>query len=254
MKIFRTPGQDSFLAVVADGLGGHSGGSLAAQTVVETAGRYWKSRPPGPNREEFLIDLTQECHAAVNRAAEESGLDPRSTLAALLVSGAEIVSIHAGDSRVMQFSATELVGRTLDHSIAQLNVLRGAITEEELATHPDQNKLFMQIGGKDLPDAQVEHWNLAEGRRFVVCSDGFWEIFSPEEIHLIFASPDPERELEERISEKLRRLRRHDNTTAILVEFPAPRRHTHGYLIGALLLAMLASLGLLLSLGQAPIP
>ena len=227
---------------MADGLGGHRGGSLAAQTVVETAEICWKSRSADLDTEGFLNELVRECHDAVNKAGAEQGLDPRSTLAALLVRGANATSIHAGDSRVMQFSETGLTKRTLDHSLAQLNVLRGVIAEEELATHPDQTKLFTQVGGEDAPEAQIEHWNLAEGRRFVVCSDGFWEIFSAQEILEVFALTHPCCELEARLSEKLDRLRGHDNTTAILAEVAAPKRHWHSFLTGALLLAVLFSI------------
>ena len=253
MKVLRSPGGDAFLLVVADGLGGHRGGALAAQTVVETAERCWNSRSEDLDAECFLTDLVRECHAAVNRAGHEPGLDPRSTLVALLGRGAEVTSIHAGDSRVMQFSGTGLARRTLDHSIPQLNVLRGVIAEEALATHPDQKKLFTQIGGKDAPEAQIERWDLVEGRRFAVCSDGFWEIFSPNEILAVFESSNPGRELEARFADKLERLQRHDNTTAILAEVAAPRRRRRWFVMGALLLAVLAPV-LLLNLRTQPLP
>ena len=123
----------------------------------------------------------------------------------------------------MQFSGTGLARRTLDHSIAQLNVLRGVITEEELATHPDQNKLFTQIGGQDAPEAQVERWNLAEGRRFAVCSDGFWEVFSPDRNpgglrHRLIPGANWNSALPRNWS-----VCGHDNTTASLAEVAAPR-------------------------------
>ena len=245
MKVFRSPEKNESLLLVADGLGGHSGGRLAAQTIVRVADHCWESRKQNQNAEDFLEDLVRKCHAAVNRVGKELGLDPRSTLAALLVQGSEITTIHAGDSRVIQFSDARLVKRTLDHSIGQLNVLRGVISEEELATHPDQTKLITQIGGEEIPDAEVEHWNPAEGRDFVLCTDGFWEIFSPDEILAVFASPDPMRDLNARYSAKFARLRRHDNTTAILASIVAPKRPRQHFIIGTTLLSMLAS-GILL--------
>lgn len=215
-KILTCPYASLF--VVADGLGGHSGAALGAQTVIDTANRLWEQDAASSDTEAFLHKLAIESHAAVNAAGREAGLEPRTTLVALLIKGSESVSVHAGDSRVIQLSDEGVVKRTLDHSIGQLSVLRGAITEKELATHPDQKKLFIHIGGETRPDYEINRWNLAEGHRFVVCSDGFWEIFSNEEIRALFTASDPIRQLEERFNDKLAALRGHDNTSAILVE------------------------------------
>ena len=218
MKVLRSPEEDEFLLVVADGLGGHAGGGLAAQTVIESAERCWNSRREDSDAESFLRRLVNECHAAVNKAGEAPGVEPRSTLAALLGRGPELASVHAGDSRVMQFSDRGLARRTLDHSIAQLDVLRGVIAEEELANHPDQKKLFAHIGGEEAPDAEYKRWDPSKGARFVVCSDGFWEIFPPDEILSIFAAPEPLTAVERRFAEKLEHREGCDNTTAILAD------------------------------------
>ncbi len=234
LKVLRSPGGDEFLLAVADGLGGHAGGALAAQTVIETVERCWNSRSEDADAESFLRRLIGDCHAAVNRAGAAAGLEPRSTLAALHGRGPQIASVHAGDSRVMQLSGTGLVKRTFDHSLAQLNVLRGVIAEEELATHPDQKKLFAHLGGAEAPDAEYELWDPARGARFVVCSDGFWEIFPPDEILALFAASDPQAAVEGRFAEKLERMKEHDNTTAILAEVAAPRRRRSRFQLGAL--------------------
>ena len=204
--------------VVADGLGGHAGGALAAQTACETAEQIWRDRRGHGNSEEFLRFLALACHEAVNEAGERFGKEPRTTLAALLIEGGGATSVHAGDSRVMQFSGDSLVSRTIDHSIGQLSVLRGKITESELATHPDQKKLFSHLGGESIPDLEFKHWKLAEGRRFVVCSDGFWEVFPPEQIPQLFEAVDPEHEMRNCFLKKLEISDNHDNTTAVLVD------------------------------------
>ena len=213
---------DAHLLVVADGLGGHSGGLLAARTVVDTAEKCWIGRDLDEGSSVFLERLVRESHAAVRRAGRERNIDPHSTVAALLLEDGKATSVHAGDSRVMQFSKTELVKRTLDHSMAQLHVLRGDISEEEIATHPDQTRLFSSVGGPGTPEAEINRWDLSKGRRFVVSSDGFWEIFPPEEMLDLFTSSDPSSELEQRVECKLKGLEHHDNTSAILVEVPIP--------------------------------
>lgn len=217
LSVLHSP-SGSCLVVIADGLGGHSGGALAAQTVIETTEQIWHDRGDRIDSEEFLRSLALKCHEAVNAAGEEFGQEPRTTLAALLIERGVAVSVHAGDSRVIQFSGERLVSRTVDHSIGQLNVLRGKITERELATHPDQKKLFSHLGGESLPDLEFKRWKLTAGRRFVVCSDGFWEVFPPEQIPELFKSADPEHEVMARFLNKLETLNNHDNTTAVLVD------------------------------------
>ena len=215
-------GGDAHLLAVADGLGGHSGGLLAARTVVDTAKKCWAGRGVDEDADAFLERLVHESHAAVRRAGRERNMDPHSTVAALLLEDGKATSVHCGDSRVMQFSNTELVKRTLDHSIAQLHALRGDISEEDIATHRDQTRLFSSVGGPGTPEPEVNRWNLSKGRRFVVCSDGFWEIFPPEEMLELFAASDLSSELEQRVECKLKGLEHHDNTSAILVEVPIP--------------------------------
>lgn len=218
LTVLHSPTGSSCLVVVADGLGGHGGGALAAQTAVETAEQIWHSREGRIDSEEFLRSLALECHEAVNAAGEQSGQEPKTTLAALLIENASAASVHAGDSRVMQFSGDGMVSRTVDHSIGQLSVLRGKITESELATHPDQKKLFSHLGGESIPDLEFKRWKLTEGRRFVVCSDGFWEVFPPDQMPELFESADPEHEVMTRFSKKLATLNNHDNTSAVLVD------------------------------------
>lgn len=241
VRVLTSQDGDASLLVLADGLGGHSGAALGAETVVETADRLWGERAGSSDDEEFLRKLALESHAAVNRIGHEHGKDSRSTLAALLLNGSEAVSVHAGDSRVMQLSGDRMVKRTLDHSIGQLSVLRGAITEEQLATHPDQKKLFAHIGGEAEPDFEINRWNLNEGGRFVVCSDGFWEVFPVDEIHTLFEAADPIRELGTRLEEKLARMEGHDNTSAILAEVhPLPRATWYWVALATLVLIGLA--------------
>ena len=176
----------------------------------------------------------------MNTAGEKCGQEPRTTLAALLIERGAAESVHAGDSRVIQFSGDRLVSRTVDHSIGQLNVLRGKITESELATHPDQKKLFSHLGGKGTPDLEFKRWKLTEGRRFVVCTDGFWEVFPPDQMPDLFKAADPEHEIMTHFLKKLATLKSHDNTTAVFVDIGRALRSMWYWLA----LALLAFIGL----------
>ncbi len=236
--VLTSPDGEASLLVVADGLGGHSGAALAAQTAVDAAANLWAGYRSSDNPEEFLRSLVIKAHAAVNESGLAESCEPRTTLAALLVSGSQAFSVHAGDSRVMQISSGGLVRQTLDHSVGRLNVLSGAITEQELASHPDQRKLFSHLGGEEGPEFDVSKWAVRSGCRFVVCSDGFWEIFPVNEVQALFDAPQPLQALSREFRQKLSSLERHDNTTVILAELdPGPRPLWYFALIAPLTIA-----------------
>lgn len=228
-RVLQSVDQQSLLCMVADGMGGHEGGALAAQTIMDTADTLWQeqlqqTKLNQESAETFLNSLVNQSHLAVNHAGESRGLEPRSTIAVLYLYHDDekyyAISIHAGDSRVTQYSKTEKIAKTFDHSLAQLKVLRGKITEEELADDPDQSKVISNIGGQDLPEQEITHWDLAKGGRFTICSDGFWEVFNNEEVLDLFEIALDERhsKIENALLEKMQERPKHDNTTVIMIE------------------------------------
>ena len=220
LLVLCSPTDGSGLFVVADGFGGHAGGGLAAETLIKVARRTWLGRPLDLAFEVYLEQLLREAHSEVRRIGEEHGLDPRCTLAALIVNNDDAISIHAGDSRIMQFSESKMVERTLDHSLAQLNPQFGTTAEDRLGTRRSQARLYRYIGGPELHEAQINRWNLCGGRRFVVCSDGFWQAFAEEEVVEVFSADEPETELNRRLQQKLEQHDDLDNITAILIDVP----------------------------------
>lgn len=220
---------NSVLVLVADGMGGHTGGALAAQTIIDAATAQWSGPDADDPPEQLLTKLVAHCHELVVAAGQNAGLQPRATLAALLVylegGVARAISVHVGDSRIMQFSDSALVTQTIDHSLAQLKVLQGRIQQEDVAKDADQNKVLNCIGGDELPEPELVRWDLQQGNRFVVCSDGFWELFSPEEMLSLFTAADnaegdgdtlPEI-IEQRYLSKLEKTSSQDNTTGVLL-------------------------------------
>lgn len=207
----------SFLAIVADGMGGHKGGSLAARTAISTAQKLWPRRHLYPNPKAFLSDLAKLAHQAVIAAAKSSGLSPRTTLAALYVKGRDVISMHVGDSRIMQFTKNRFIKRTRDHSLAEIHFQRGKITEAQIATHPDQNKLTKCLGQSEPVAPDFEQWTLSRDNTFVLCSDGFWSLWDNEQLGNFAHKTDAAPMLKDRITHALAKRSGHDNTTAIVV-------------------------------------
>ncbi|MEM7697592.1 MAG: PP2C family serine/threonine-protein phosphatase [Verrucomicrobiota bacterium] len=178
------------LYLVADGVGGQSGGKLASEAVVRAAEAAWDSADwEKTSGREFLENLGRSAHDAIVEAGERSGVQARSTVVALLILEGAAHWIHSGDSRLYHFRNGRFIERTIDHSVVQILASRGEIAEEEMGSHPDQGRLLQSLGGSEFEPPQYRAIELeAEPDEFLLCSDGFWEHVGPEEIASLFAS------------------------------------------------------------------
>lgn len=217
----RVPG--CVLGIVADGMGGRSGGRKASDQVMMTAKqlfeRYAPERDDAPS---LLRQMVQEAHIVIKLTAVSSEQEPHSTLAAFLINPAgDCHWVHAGDSRIYHFHAGKLVKRTMDHSYVQTLVEKGEITEEEANVHPQSNILMGCLGSDDDPPADVHFIpQLRPGDVLLACSDGVWHYFSPNELGSVLSSLSP-REATEFLIEKARTRARGggDNMSLVIVKF-----------------------------------
>jgi serine/threonine protein phosphatase PrpC len=172
---------DSHLVIVADGMGGHRDGALAAETVIETAKQHFNADPV-PDPRAFLEDLCLESHKTISSLAEDEQRSPGSTCVLLYLNGPEAYWAHVGDSRMYHFRSGELLNRTRDHSVAQLMVTQGQLSEAELDTSALQNQLYMRLGGNKTPEPEFGASVVGDSEFFMLCSDGFWAKVSPDEV------------------------------------------------------------------------
>ena len=186
--------KDCLLAVLADGMGGKSGGRKAADQVVMTARQLFDRYVPAKDDAgDTLRQLATEAHLMIKLTAITAEEEPHSTMAAFLVGpGLACVIAHAGDSRVYHFRGTELQSRTVDHSYVQRLVEEGKIKEAEANAHPQGNLLTGCLGTQAEPPTALRHIDaLQSGDTLLVCSDGLWHYFTPRELGLIINSLPP---------------------------------------------------------------
>lgn len=219
----RVPG--CLLAVVADGMGGKSGGRKASDQVVLTARQLFdRYAPQSDDPSDTLKQLVLESHLMIKLTAITAEEEPHSTVAAFLVSpGRECDVIHAGDSRVYHFRGADLVFRTKDHSYVQRLVEEGQITEEEANVHPQSNLLTGCLGTFQDPPLTLHHIDRLEiGDTMLACSDGLWHYFSPRELGAIVNTLPP-RDASEMLVTKARQRARGggDNLSLAIVRVEA---------------------------------
>ncbi|MEN9419211.1 MAG: hypothetical protein RI988_2831 [Pseudomonadota bacterium] len=173
------------LGLVADGMGGKSGGRKAADQVLLTCEQIFERFMPGSDDpRELLSQLVTESHLMIKLTAISSEEEPHSTLAAFMIlPGLVGWAVHAGDSRVHHFKGSALHWRSFDHSFVQQLIDQGKLTEEAARSHPQSNLLTGCLGGtQDPPMAIHEIGQLAIGDTLMAGSDGLWGYFSDREL------------------------------------------------------------------------
>ena len=215
----RVPG--CALAVLADGMGGKSGGRKAADQVLLTARQLFDRFVPGKDDPtELLKALVDEAHLMIKLTAITAEEEPHSTAAAFMLSpDLHCNAVHAGDSRIYHFRGGDLVARTIDHSFVQRLIEEGKLTEEQANSHPQSNLLTGCLGTHQ--DPPLAPWSLGilePGDTVLACSDGLWHYFTPKELGAIVHALPP-REAGEMLVTKARQRARGggDNLSLALV-------------------------------------
>ena len=173
------------LAIVADGMGGRSGGRKASDQVIMTAKQLFERYAPEvDDPAAMLMQIAREAHVVIRLTAISAEEEPHSTVAAFLINpGGDCYWAHAGDSRVYHYHEGKFMRRTVDHSYVQLLVKRGEITEEQANVHPQSNILMGCLGTESEPPVDIHFIpKLRAGDCLLACSDGVWHYFGDEEM------------------------------------------------------------------------
>ncbi|HEX3061691.1 MAG TPA: protein phosphatase 2C domain-containing protein, partial [Usitatibacter sp.] len=171
--------RDVLLMTVADGMGGHLGGEVAAEIAITEITRRFQNEARHKLKKpfDFLVSAIQSAHRAiVSHAVEENLLEcPRTTVVACIVQNGNAYWAHAGDSRLYLLRKGQVVARTQDHSRVQMMIDAGELTPEAAARHPERNKIFSCLGGVVPPQiATGREFPLETGDTLVLSTDGFW--------------------------------------------------------------------------------
>jgi len=170
---------DAALLVVADGLGGHARGEVAAELAVELMGAAFQreAKPKLADPDAFLARAMDEGHAAIMLEGERLRLPetPRTVIVACVLQDGCAYWTHVGDCRLYYFRQGRILHRTRDHTVVQQLIDQGRIREEAAASHPERNRLIQCLGGYQKPRLEApQRERLAKDDILVLCSDGLW--------------------------------------------------------------------------------
>jgi PPM family protein phosphatase len=190
------------LYVVADGMGGHSHGREASRIAIQS---MMQAVVPDIVSSEHihddflvktLVEGVQWANQAVHESSQQSGVEMGTTITAALVFDGTAYIVNVGDSRTYVYHEREgqLLQVTRDHSLVARLVEAGAISREEVYTHPDRNKVYRGLGDKGTVKVDWFTLHVHSGDYLLLCSDGLWEMVRDQEIERImmkYASDPP---------------------------------------------------------------
>jgi PPM family protein phosphatase len=179
------------LAIVADGMGGRSGGRKASDQVMMTAKQVFERfDPQSEDATAILKQIIDEAHLVIKLTAISSEQEPHSTLAAFIINaGGDCHWAHTGDSRIYYFHGNRFIKRTKDHSYVQTLVDKGELTEEQASSHPQSNILMGCLGTEGDPPIGLHFVpQLRAGDVLMACSDGVWHYFKDSEIGSVLST------------------------------------------------------------------
>lgn len=172
--------------VVSDGVGGHSGGEIASAIVVDAVVKRFLLESSFSQRAlQSYIDYASE-QIAQRKASQASLQQMSATLAVVLLDPKSRMALwaHKGDTRVYLFRHNKILSVTKDHSLVQKLVDAGYCRAEDLPAHPQRSVLWAAIGAENSSNSSnsMTAQTLEAGDVFLVCTDGFWEWLTEQDI------------------------------------------------------------------------
>lgn len=190
IKIAQTNLGKVCLGIVCDGMGGLSNGELASATVIRTFEKWFEYSFPemlkrGFTKEELKLqwdNMILEQNQVLSTYASRRGTRMGTTIVAILIIEDKYYIMNVGDSRAYAIT-DQLYQLTKDQTFIQCELDAGRITEEQAKCHPQRNVLLQCIGASEVVNPDFYEGPVYPNSVFILCSDGFRHIITPEEIY-----------------------------------------------------------------------
>ena len=211
----------NFIAVIADGMGGYERGEEASEAMVEQlcAGNGKDHRNMGRNPKRWLLERFSKANGDIFALSQKYGETMGTTCSTLLIWNKRLWCAHIGDSRIYMFSKGNLTQITCDHTVVGMMKRSGGITAEEASVHPQRSVLTKAVGtsARIAPDIFNVKQRVQKGDRFLLCSDGLYDLVSDAEICSIIT----QKSLKQAAASLITTAKEYggdDNVTVVLVE------------------------------------
>ncbi len=182
-----------YLLLLADGMGGHAGGNLASQQMIDSITQQFRHVPlPVKDPRRFLRSLLEDSHRDIVALGRRQNppITPRTTSVLCLVQNGSAWWAHVGDSRLYLVRDGKIAVRTRDHTFIEELRSQGALDEEQMRVHPLRNHLTHCLGSpEEIPPVDLsEETRLTPEDVIVICSDGLWGALDMDKVSKLFDS------------------------------------------------------------------
>ena len=215
--------REAGLFLLADGMGGHPEGEVAAQVALQTVSALFQrqAQPVLKGVADFLATSLLAAHHQIIRYASDRGMldTPRTTFVAAVLQGNTATWIHCGDSRLYLVRDGSLVTRTRDHSFVEHSDLAVAGIDKT-----NRNVLFTCLGSPSRPVFDITGpMVLQQGDKILLCSDGLWGSLNDADIVYQLGQRGVAEAVPELVESALRRAGDNsDNVTVMALEWETP--------------------------------
>lgn len=215
-----------FLAIIADGMGGHQAGDVASHMAISLMEEHWKKQEGLQSPEEtenWLSEVISEInHSIYSYGLEKPECQGMGTTVVVTVCTEEFVTIaHIGDSRCYMLSGTGFSQVTEDHSLVNELVRSGHISKDDAKEHPRKNVVLKALGTEEQISADVETMSWEQGNKLLLCSDGLTDKVSDEELGELISSDNDLHEIGGNMIKLANDRGGEDNISIILIHYDA---------------------------------
>lgn len=182
-----------WLAIVADGMGGHLAGEVASNLAVDVITRVYYEDPGEAHTalKNAFVEANRRIYESALKNGKLRGMG--TTCTALALQNGTAAYVHVGDSRLYMVRGGNIYLMTEDHSAVMEMVKHGLMSAGEARRHPDKNIILRALGSR--PEIELMTWQeplpAQEGDCFVLCSDGLYDLVEDEEIKRVVLAHDP---------------------------------------------------------------
>ena len=218
-----------YFIAVADGMGGHEGGSVVSQYTVDNIKKYWNkceeiAREKSFSREDLeksIIDSLKNSNDWIYQIYNHLNLikPMGTTFTGVLIDEEKFSAFHVGDSRLYVNNDNKTIQITKDHTWVQKQMDKGLLTQEQALNHPSRSVLTRCLGASPNLAVDVKRYFATRGTKYLVATDGLYGSLSTEEIHKLLSSNEDLNKSLKRVKKITLERGATDNFTGVLARF-----------------------------------